>query len=131
MQDVSRVEVLGLTAEGMPGSAAQPLALTALFFAGPLLCRLSDPRFCYDLMDVGAGIHSTLMRSFNDKQSNSVWAASKQCLAEVMRFLDRNLIGVRNYIIAPVAEEFAFRACMYPLLRTQVREKLQDYNAVS
>lgn len=37
------------------------------------------------------------------------------------------LLHWRNYVIAPVTEEFAFRACMAPMLRLAVRHGHMPY----
>ncbi|XP_050433704.1 CAAX prenyl protease 2 [Adelges cooleyi] len=78
---------LGLKWEGLFVSAAASLLLTSVLFLGSI-CLI----FCKDF-------HYQDVLSIERMKSN---------------FTD--LIWLRNYIVAPISEEFTFRACIIPLL---------------
>lgn len=108
-------KVLGLTAAGLPAAATQPLALTATFFAGPLLFRLLDPATCRAASSVLEAGQNMLRIALQPGQwSRAAAALSQQALG------DESLVLWRNLVVAPVAEEFVFRACMAPLLLLKV-----------
>lgn len=79
-------ELLGLRWPGLFLASVVPLLLTMILFLGPLALQAL----------------------------NGLWSL----YAEPMYWLSNigNLIWLRNHIVAPLSEEFTFRACMVPLL---------------
>ncbi|KAK3093080.1 hypothetical protein FSP39_010807 [Pinctada imbricata] len=82
----SFLEWLGLRFSGLIPSLILPLALTMVLFLGPLTLHYVD------------GVFSIYMDS-------RYWTNSM-----------KNLIWIRNHIVAPFSEEFIYRACMLPVL---------------
>ncbi|KAL3217864.1 hypothetical protein MRX96_031970 [Rhipicephalus microplus] len=78
--------VMGLRLAGLLPAIVLPLALTMVLFAGPLVLHYFD------------GVWSLYMEP-------RYWYLNL-----------RNLIWLRNHIVAPLSEEFTFRACMLPIL---------------
>ncbi|XP_046996541.1 CAAX prenyl protease 2 isoform X1 [Schistocerca americana] len=79
-------ELLGLRWQGLFPAAVIPLLLTMLLFLGPICMQ---------------GF-SGLWKLYAEPR---YWLANAQ-----------NLIWLRNHVVAPLSEEFTFRACMLPLL---------------
>ncbi|CRL02518.1 CLUMA_CG015347, isoform A, partial [Clunio marinus] len=79
-------EVMGLRTKGLMSAVFIPLLLTMILFLGPLSVQLT----------------------------NGIW----KIYSEPMFWLNhcQNLLWIRNHIVAPLSEEFTFRACMLPLL---------------
>lgn len=79
-------EIMGFRLEGLLTAIALPLLLTAILFLGPLSGTLT----------------------------NGLW----RVYSEPMYWLNavQNLKWLRNHLVAPLSEEFTFRACMLPLL---------------
>lgn len=79
-------EIMGFRLDGLLTGIFLPLVLTAVLFLGPLCGTLS----------------------------NGLW----QIYSEPMYWVSavRNLKWLRNHVVAPLSEEFTFRACMLPLL---------------
>ncbi|KAG1661309.1 hypothetical protein FOA52_008656 [Chlamydomonas sp. UWO 241] len=106
-------DALGLTTAGLPASAALPLVLTATFFGGPLLLRLRDARpvaAARGVARAAAGWARRLARAV----AAGDWLAVADVAGEP--FHNATLVGWRNLVVAPLAEEFVFRGCMTPLL---------------
>ena len=80
---------LGLPFVGVLQALALPLLLTAILFAGPLLLCYFDQELVFQ-------------QNFSFQR-------------DVVAVLT-SPIGLRNIIVAPVAEEFMFRGCLVPLL---------------
>lgn len=85
---------MGFRLEGILTAAAIPLLLTATLFLGPI---------CAIIMN------GTVKQYFE----LTYWSESFQ-----------NILWIRNHIVAPLSEEFTFRACMMPLL-------LQSYQSTT
>jgi len=85
--DASLWELLGLRYSGLLRAFYLPLFLTMLLFLGPIAVQVSN------------GAWKTYIRF-------SYWKESFQ-----------DLIWIRNHVMAPLSEEFAFRACMLPILQ--------------
>ncbi|XP_063231861.1 CAAX prenyl protease 2 isoform X2 [Bacillus rossius redtenbacheri] len=85
-QNAGLGHVLGLKATGLVPAVAVSLLLTAVLFLGPLCAQGL------------AGLRRLCTEPL-------VQAANLQ-----------NLIWLRNHVVAPLSEEFTFRACMLPLL---------------
>ena len=77
---------VGIRIQGLLMSIIMPFLLTMLLFTGPLTLHYFD------------GV-------FNLYKDPKYWSSNI-----------RNLVWVRNHIVAPLSEEFAFRACMLPFL---------------
>uniref|UniRef100_A0A182N5J1 CAAX prenyl protease 2 n=1 Tax=Anopheles dirus TaxID=7168 RepID=A0A182N5J1_9DIPT len=79
-------QIMGFRREGLFAATFVPLLLTMVLFLGPLSVQLS----------------------------NGIW----RIYSEPMYWMNavRNLIWLRNHLVAPLSEEFTFRACMLPLL---------------
>ncbi|CAN7999664.1 unnamed protein product [Ixodes hexagonus] len=80
--------LLGLRLAGLAQAVLLPLVLTMVLFTGPLVLHYFD------------GIWSLYIG-----KSPGYWYSNL-----------KNLIWLRNHIVAPLSEEFTFRACMLPLL---------------
>lgn len=85
-QKYSMWEIMGFRLEGLVTAIGLPLVLTAILFLGPLSGTLT----------------------------NGLW----RVYSEPMYWLSavQNLKWLRNHLVAPLSEEFTFRACMLPLL---------------
>uniref|UniRef100_A0A182T0X0 CAAX prenyl protease 2 n=1 Tax=Anopheles maculatus TaxID=74869 RepID=A0A182T0X0_9DIPT len=79
-------QIMGFRKEGLFTATFLPLLLTMVLFLGPLSVQLS----------------------------NGIW----RIYSEPMYWMNamRNLVWLRNHLVAPLSEEFTFRACMLPLL---------------
>lgn len=80
------LEIMGFRWEGLFTAIFLPLMLTAVLFLGPLSVTLAND----------------LWRVYTEP---SYWANAVQ-----------DLMWLRNHLVAPLSEEFTFRACMLPLL---------------
>lgn len=92
------IPLLGIRRGGLLPACAYSLVLTATLFLGPLLWRL-------------------LLRPAPPKGRRSSSGGSP--VARVSALGDLRMW--RNYVMAPLTEEFVFRACMAPVLRLEVR----------
>ncbi|XP_033106392.1 CAAX prenyl protease 2-like [Anneissia japonica] len=79
---------LGIRWEGFFLAATLPLLLTMILFLGPLSMAIVD------------------LYQVDSLVSPRMWCEEDFC----------SLIFLRNFIVAPISEEFIFRACMLPLL---------------
>ncbi|XP_035780153.1 CAAX prenyl protease 2-like [Anopheles albimanus] len=79
-------QIMGFRADGLFTATFVPLLLTMVLFLGPLSVQLTS----------------------------GVW----RIYSEPMYWVNavRNLVWLRNHLVAPLSEEFTFRACMVPLL---------------
>ncbi|XP_053698084.1 CAAX prenyl protease 2 [Sabethes cyaneus] len=79
-------QIMGFRSEGLLTAICLPLLLTSILFLGPLSVTLT----------------------------NGVW----RIYSEPMYWINavQNLMWLRNHLVAPLSEEFTFRACMLPLL---------------
>lgn len=84
-------EIMGFRTAGILVALFVPLLLTATLFLGP--------------------ISAIIM--------NGVW----KLYLEPVYWMDsfKNILWIRNHIVAPLSEEFTFRACMMPLLLQSYR----------
>ncbi|KAH9375981.1 ras converting CAAX endopeptidase Sras [Haemaphysalis longicornis] len=78
--------VMGLRFAGLIQAIVLPLVLTMVLFAGPLVLHYFD------------GVWSLYLEP-------RYWYSNL-----------KNLIWLRNHVVAPLSEEFTFRACMLPIL---------------
>lgn len=85
-QKHSMWEIMGFRYEGLFMAIFLPLMLTAILFLGPLSVTLA----------------SGLWRIYSEPM---YWVNAIQ-----------SLLWLRNHLVAPLSEEFTFRACMLPLL---------------
>ncbi|KAJ6638514.1 CAAX prenyl protease 2, partial [Pseudolycoriella hygida] len=83
--------VMGFRCEGLWMALFTPLILTAILFSGPLMTQALT-----GVWDIYA--------------EPGYWT---MCL--------KNLLWIRNHVVAPLSEEFTFRACMMPLLLQSFR----------
>lgn len=79
-------QLLGLKTSHLGQAIAFPLLLTALLFLGPISVQVYN------------GSWRTIGRA-------TYWVESV-----------RDLVWIRNHLVAPLSEEFTFRACMLPIL---------------
>lgn len=79
-------EIMGFRIEGVVQAVFIPLGLTVILFLGPLSSLALDG-------------------SMKGLVQPSYWL---ECF--------QNILWIRNHIVAPLSEEFTFRACMMPLL---------------
>ncbi|KAH8365544.1 hypothetical protein KR093_001871 [Drosophila rubida] len=79
-------KLLGFRLQGLWQAAVIPYALTALLYLGPIFVNMQNESF----------------RSYFDLD---FWRGSFN-----------NIIWIRNHVMAPLSEEFVFRACMMPLI---------------
>lgn len=84
-------EIMGFRMKGIFVAIFVPLLLTATLFLGPICAIII----------------------------NGVWKS----YLEPVYWLDcfKNILWIRNHIVAPLSEEFTFRACMMPLLLQSYR----------
>lgn len=80
------LEMMGIRWAGLVPAIVLPLLLTAVLFLGPLCVQV-----------VNGEIKALAQPTY--------WLENVQ-----------NILWIRNHIIAPLSEEFTFRACMMPLL---------------
>lgn len=105
--------LLGLTTTGLAQALAYPLLLTSVLFACPLASHFYD-----EGLDALLGLGVWLQ---------SIWSAAKSADVAGLRsrlaapWADCHLWLWRNLVVAPLTEEFVFRACMAPLLMLKVR----------
>ncbi|XP_077285669.1 ras converting CAAX endopeptidase Sras [Arctopsyche grandis] len=86
LRDISLLEYMGLRIPGLIQAIILPLFLTIILYLGPLAM--------YTI--------------------SGVWKVYKEPMYWWNNFND--LIWVRNHIVAPLSEEFTYRACMMPIL---------------
>lgn len=84
--NVPLYEIMGFRFDGIGHAILVPLMLTVILFLGPLSSLAFD------------GSMKLLIRP-------TYWL---ECF--------QNILWIRNHIVAPLSEEFTFRACMMPLL---------------
>mmetsp|Transcript_1651 Transcript_1651/g.4093 ORF Transcript_1651/g.4093 Transcript_1651/m.4093 type:complete len:297 (-) Transcript_1651:792-1682(-) len=109
----SLTQLLGLCTPAPFLAVAFPLALTAVLFACPLALRLQQE---------GTSMLLPLAnRSWITDMLTSVAACDVGRLVETLKapFAEEHLWLWRNLFVAPLCEEWVFRACMAPLLRLQ------------
>ncbi|KAH8027611.1 hypothetical protein HPB51_007161 [Rhipicephalus microplus] len=100
--------VMGLRLAGLLPAIVLPLALTMVLFAGPLVLHYFDGVWSLYMgktdVVVVLNLIFLLCLSFTISEPR-YWYLNL-----------RNLIWLRNHIVAPLSEEFTFRACMLPIL---------------
>lgn len=89
--NISLWEIMGFRAKGVWTALFVPLLLTATLFLGPISAIFIN------------GMWKLYLDPF-------YWA---ECF--------KNILWIRNHIVAPLSEEFTFRACMMPLLLQSYR----------
>ncbi|RZC36981.1 Abi domain containing protein [Asbolus verrucosus] len=86
LEKISIFELLGLKSQGLCQAFVMPLFLTMILFLGPIAMK----------------VHSGLLKLYTEPM---YW---------INNF--KNLIWLRNHLVAPFSEEFTYRSCMLPLL---------------
>merc|ERR1712012_277410 len=86
LQEHGLAAIIGVRGQGFLAATTVPLALTMVLFLGPICMLVTNERFKW-------------MTHY------SYWY---QC--------SRDWVWWRNHVVAPFTEEFAFRACMVPIL---------------
>lgn len=84
-------ELIGLKKEEIIKAFLVPLLLTAVLFMGPIFVHIY----------------------------NGSWRDYPEC--KVWKEYFTNVIWLRNHLVAPLSEEFTFRACMIPILLRSFR----------
>lgn len=99
-------EVMGLRTEGLLSALFIPLLLTMILFLGPLSVQLTN------------GIWKIYSGSCDAIKFQMQFLIPWSLFLEPMFWLNQcnNLLWLRNHVVAPLSEEFTFRACMLPLL---------------
>lgn len=100
-------EVMGLRVDGLLSATVIPLLLTMVLFLGPLSVQLTN-----GIWKVYSGwIDVTIISPMPILNIPFLFL-------EPMFWLNycQNLLWLRNHVVAPLSEEFTFRACMMPLL---------------
>uniref|UniRef100_A0A8D8WMA1 CAAX prenyl protease 2 n=2 Tax=Cacopsylla melanoneura TaxID=428564 RepID=A0A8D8WMA1_9HEMI len=102
------LETLGLRFPGLIQAMILPLLLTMVLFLGPLVLQGFS-----GIWQVYAGNKQrrTENKVEEEREAPEVSNEPKFWWTNV-----NDLMWVRNYIVAPLSEEFTFRACMLPLL---------------
>lgn len=100
-------EILGIRIPGLILSTVMSLALTMVLFLGPLCMHLQNVAWKCNSGKITPNSLTKCLCSTNDDicLDPSVWLAPF-----------KDLIWWRNYVVAPLSEEFTFRACMLPIL---------------
>lgn len=80
-----------------------PLLLTALLYLGPLVMAAFD---CF----------TQCAQPYSEAEASGWSVNSLANLMENINTLVSNILAWRNYVVAPVTEEWVFRACMAPVL---------------
>ena len=86
---LSLVALLGFRVEGLLAAMTLPVLLVMILFLGPLVLSFFDEELPFQ----------------------SGWSFEDDLLS-----IFSTLIGVRNFVVAPIAEEFVFRSCVICLL---------------
>lgn len=86
LQNRTFAEILGLRSQGICQAIFMPLFLTMILFLGPISMEL----------------YSGLSKLYTEEM---YWFSNL-----------KNLIWLRNHIVAPFTEEFTYRSCMLPML---------------
>jgi prenyl protein peptidase len=101
--------VMGLRLDGFLSALIYPLLLTVILFLGPLSVQLAN-----SIWKVYSGKREKLQAMEKNETTNRLPASISE---PMFWFINcQNLLWVRNHIVAPLSEEFTFRACMLPLL---------------
>lgn len=131
------LQLLGLRTQGLAAAAVVPVVLTAVLFVGPLsipfLAWLSQrpiaqlSRSLLEVSSRAAEQYSAVLWRQNTSCSVLYRALWQGCLVKPTlqwSSLPRACVAVvqwwRGVAVGPLTEEFAFRACMLPLLLLQV-----------
>ncbi|CAD7085215.1 unnamed protein product [Hermetia illucens] len=85
-KDVTLAAILGFRTEGFLLATIVPILLTSLLFLGPLVAQAFNESWRVSVS------HNNWLNNFT------------------------NVLWLRNFLVAPLSEEFTFRACMMPLL---------------
>lgn len=101
-------EVMGIRKDGLLSALFVPFLLTMVLFLGPLSVQLTNGIWkiysgSFFSMAIIAEFHYEVLDIFLEPM---FWV--NQCFG--------NMIWLRNHVVAPLSEEFTFRACMLPLL---------------
>ncbi|XP_044265381.1 CAAX prenyl protease 2 isoform X1 [Tribolium madens] len=86
LEKISLLGLLGFKTRGLCQATVMPLFLTMILFLGPIAMK----------------IHSGLLKLYTEPM---YWINNM-----------KNLIWLRNHLVAPLSEEFTYRSCMLPLL---------------
>jgi len=102
-------EVLGLRWDGFFAALIFPLLLTMILFLGPISVQLSSSVW---------KVYSGASNDAASSQEQSEQSEFRLKFLEPKFWLNhcQNLLWLRNQVVAPLSEEFTFRACMMPLL---------------
>lgn len=112
-------EVLGLRWSGFLSALIFPLLLTMILFLGPLSLQLSN-----SIWKIYSGLKNNSNSNSNENEAETSRELSEPTGEFRLTFPEpkfwlhtcQNLLWLRNHVVAPLSEEFTFRACMMPLL---------------
>jgi len=97
--------VMGLRTDGFISALIYPLLLTVVLFLGPLSVQLTNG--IWKIYSGKLSIRDYLIQLLESMNFSEPMFWLNYC---------QNLLWLRNHIVAPLSEEFTFRACMLPLL---------------
>ncbi|CAK9861207.1 unnamed protein product [Sphagnum jensenii] len=97
------LSVFGLCTNHLWQATIYPLLLTALLYLGPLVMAAFD---CF----------TQCAQPYSEAEASGWSVNSLANLMENINTLVSNILAWRNYVVAPVTEEWVFRACMAPVL---------------
>lgn len=100
-------DVMGLRANGLFSASTLPLLLTIILFLGPLSVQLTN-----GIWKIYSGLFEIRFQASNHFESFFVTILEPTFWFNYCS----DLLWIRNHIVAPLSEEFTFRACMLPLL---------------
>lgn len=101
-------DLLGLRWQGLLMAIAVPYLLTMLLFLGPLCVELQN-----DTLKVFMGkLGSYREYKFILSKIIDCWFID----VDFWKSNFKNILWIRNHVMAPLSEEFVFRACMMPLI---------------
>ncbi|GAX78748.1 hypothetical protein CEUSTIGMA_g6185.t1 [Chlamydomonas eustigma] len=122
------LETLGISLTGFPATSIRALVLTSSLFLGPLVYRMADPVTHHHIRTSFQCVASEVVKLLNlvpasqRQPPHPSFNAHKDAAttsyhdAAEMTSGHRSLVLLRNLAVAPIAEEFVFRACMLPLI---------------
>lgn len=99
------LKLIGFRLEGLWQAVLIPYLLTALLFLGPIFVNMQNESFSSYFSEFD--YHNTI---------NKFMSCLSLLDIDYWRGSCSNIIWIRNLVMAPLSEEFVFRACMMPLI---------------
>ncbi len=98
--DFTLWQVIGFRSEGLLTAIFLPLILTMILFLGPLSVQLT----------------SGIWNFYSGEENFGRFERIKIFVIVIWLAYFKNLLWIRNHLVAPLSEELVFRSCMIPLL---------------